>query len=84
MKPNCFGKFTDECRKSECVSKRFCFLRTNINKKNKKREKIRLENVDIHLNEKLKNDKFREFYEQESTKIGLAQKFVKIREKKNE
>jgi (p)ppGpp synthase/HD superfamily hydrolase len=42
-------------------------------------KKIRLENVDVHLNEKLKDNKFRELYEQESTKVVLAQKLERKR-----
>lgn len=45
--------------------------------------KIKLQNVEKHLNEKLKNTKFRETYELERAKVALAQKIAEIREDHN-
>jgi DNA-binding XRE family transcriptional regulator len=45
-------------------------------------KKIRLENVDIHLREKLKSEKFRKLYEFESAKVALAQKIAELRQNK--
>lgn len=46
-------------------------------------KKVRLENVDIHLNEKLKDPEFRRLYEFERAKTALAQKIAEIREEKH-
>jgi len=46
-------------------------------------KKIRLENVDIHLNEKLKDPEFRRLYEFERAKAALAQKIAELREAKH-
>ena len=43
-------------------------------------KKIRLENVDIDLKEKLKNEEFRRLYEFESAKVALAQKIAEMRQ----
>lgn len=45
-------------------------------------KKIRLENVDIHLREKLKSEKFGKLYELESAKVALAQKIAELRQNK--
>jgi hypothetical protein len=39
MKPNCFGHFVEECKKSGCLVAKYCFLRTNAKKKIEKRKK---------------------------------------------
>ena len=44
--------------------------------------RIRLENVDIHLKEELKNEKFRKLYEMECAKVALAQKIAVLRDEK--
>lgn len=46
-------------------------------------KKIRLENVDIDLKEKLKNEKLRRLYEFECAKVALAQKIAELREEKH-
>jgi len=46
-------------------------------------KKIRLEKIDSHLQEELKNEKFRKLYEFERAKVSLAQKIAEIREEKN-
>src|SRR3989338_11143936 len=46
-------------------------------------KKVRLENVDIHLNEKLKDPEFRRLYEFERAKAALAQKIAELREAKH-
>ena len=43
----------------------------------------RLEKIDSHLNEKLKNKVFRENFEMEKAKVALAQKILKLREEEN-
>ena len=45
--------------------------------------KIKLQNADKHLNEKLKSAKFREAYEFERVKVALAQKIAEVREDHN-
>lgn len=42
--------------------------------------KIRLENVNIHLQEELKNKKFRKAYQIECAKVALAQRIAELRE----
>ncbi len=42
--------------------------------------KIRLESIDIHLKELLKNKEFRKAYEFEKAKVALAQKIAEIRQ----
>src|SRR3989338_1005847 len=42
--------------------------------------KIRLESIDSHLKELLKNKKFKRAYEREKVKVALAQKLVEIRQ----
>lgn len=46
-------------------------------------KKVRLENVDIDLKEKLKNEEFRKAYELECAKVALAQKIADLREEKH-
>ena len=46
-------------------------------------KKIILENVGIHLKEKLKDPEFRKLYELERAKVALAQKISELREKKH-
>ena len=41
--------------------------------------KIALENFKIHLNEKLKDKRFRKIYERELVKVAIAQKLAEIR-----
>jgi DNA-binding XRE family transcriptional regulator len=43
-------------------------------------KKIRLENIDIYLKEKLKNEEFKRLYEFECAKVALAQKIAELRE----
>ena len=43
-------------------------------------KRIRLENVDIDLKEKLKNEEFRKAYELECAKVSLAQKIAELRQ----
>ncbi len=43
-------------------------------------KRIRLENVDIDLKEKLKNEEFKRLYEFESAKVALAQKIAELRQ----
>jgi DNA-binding XRE family transcriptional regulator len=45
--------------------------------------KVRLENIEIDLREKLKNEKFRKAYELECAKVALAQKIAELREEKH-
>ena len=42
--------------------------------------KIKLESVEKHLKEKLKNSEFKEAYELERVKVALAQKIAEIRD----
>ena len=42
--------------------------------------KIRLESIDSHLKELLKNKKFRRAYERERIKVALAQKLAELRQ----
>ena len=44
--------------------------------------RIRLESIDAHLREKLKNEKFRKLYEFECAKVALAQKIAELRDEK--
>lgn len=45
--------------------------------------KIRLEKIDVYLQERLKNKAFRKLYEVERTKVALAQKIAQMRQKKH-
>jgi len=45
--------------------------------------KIKIENTDIALKEKLKNKKFKRLYEFERAKVTLAQKIAELREEKH-
>lgn len=45
--------------------------------------KIKLQNAEKHLNEKLANPKFKQAYELERAKVALAQKIAEIREEHN-
>jgi DNA-binding XRE family transcriptional regulator len=45
--------------------------------------KIQVQSAKKHLNEKLKNSKFKEVYELERAKVALAQKIAEIREDHN-
>jgi DNA-binding XRE family transcriptional regulator len=45
--------------------------------------KIRLENIEKHLREELKNEEFRKAYELECAKVALAQKISELREEKH-
>jgi DNA-binding XRE family transcriptional regulator len=46
-------------------------------------KKIRLENVEIGLREKLKDREFGRLYELERAKVALAQKIAELREKRH-
>jgi DNA-binding XRE family transcriptional regulator len=46
-------------------------------------KRVRLENVDIDLKEKLKNEKFKRLYEIECAKVALAQKIAELRQDKH-
>ena len=46
-------------------------------------KKIKLENVDIGLEEKLKDKDFKRLYELECAKVALAQKIAELREEKH-
>lgn len=46
-------------------------------------KKVSLENVDIGLRAKLKNEDFRRLYELERAKVALAQKIAELREEKH-
>lgn len=43
-------------------------------------KKIRLQKIDSHLNEQLKNKEFRKNFELERVKVALAQKLAEIRQ----
>ena len=45
--------------------------------------KIRLEKIDGYLQEKLKDKKFRKFYEIEREKVALAQRIAEMRQEKH-
>ena len=45
--------------------------------------RVRLENVDIDLKERLKNKEFKRLYELERAKVALAQKIAELREEKH-
>ena len=45
--------------------------------------KVRLENIEIALKEKLKNKEFKRLYEIESAKVALAQRIAELREEKH-
>jgi DNA-binding XRE family transcriptional regulator len=45
--------------------------------------KIKLQNAEKHLNEKLKNPQFKEAYELERVKVAMAQKIAEIRDAHN-
>jgi len=42
--------------------------------------KVRLENIEKHLKEQLKNEEFRKAYEIECVKVALAQKIAELRD----
>jgi len=44
---------------------------------------IKLENINTHLNEELKSEKFRKAYEIERAKVALAQKIAELRQDKH-
>src|SRR3989338_7239877 len=44
---------------------------------------IKLENINIHLNEELKDKEFRKAYEIERAKAALAQKIAELRQEKH-
>ena len=46
-------------------------------------KKIKLEKVDAHFKEKLKNEEFRLTYELERAKVALAQKIAELRQEHN-
>ncbi len=46
-------------------------------------KRARLEKVDIHLQNELKNEKFRKAYEIERAKVALAQRIAELREEKH-
>ena len=46
-------------------------------------KKVRLEKIDEHLKEELKNEEFRKAYELECAKVALAQKIAEFREEKH-
>jgi len=46
-------------------------------------KKVRLENIEKHLREELKNEEFRKAYELECAKAALAQKIAELREEKH-
>lgn len=46
-------------------------------------KRAKLENIEIDLREKLKNEKFRKIYEFERAKVALAQKIAELREEKH-
>ncbi len=43
-------------------------------------KKVRLENIEKHLKEELKNEAFKKAYEMECLKVALAQKIAELRE----
>jgi DNA-binding XRE family transcriptional regulator len=45
--------------------------------------KVKLENIEIGLKEKLKNKQFKRFYELERAKVALAQRIAELREEKH-
>lgn len=45
--------------------------------------KVKLENFDIYLKEKLKDKKFRRCYEMERAKVALAQRIAEIRQEEH-
>ena len=46
-------------------------------------KKIRLEKIDNHLKEELKDRKFRKVFETERAKVALAQRIAELREEKH-
>jgi len=46
-------------------------------------KKIKLENIEISLKEKLKDKEFKRLYELERAKVALAQKIAELREEKH-
>jgi DNA-binding XRE family transcriptional regulator len=46
-------------------------------------KRIRLEKIDNHLNEELKNKEFRKAFELERAKVALAQRIAELREEKH-
>ncbi len=49
----------------------------------KKAGKVRLEKIDAHLKEELKDEEFRKVYEIECAKVALAQKIAELRQDKH-
>lgn len=45
--------------------------------------KVRLENIEIDLRKKLKDEKFRKAYELECAKVALAQKIAELRQQEH-
>lgn len=45
-------------------------------------KKAKLENIDIYINEKLKDEKFRKLYELERAKVAIAQRIAELRQEK--
>ena len=45
--------------------------------------KVRLEKIDAHLKEELKDEEFRKLYELERVKVALAQKIAELRQDKH-
>lgn len=45
-------------------------------------KKVRLEKIDAHLHEELKNERFRKAFEVERAKVALAQKIAELRQDK--
>jgi DNA-binding XRE family transcriptional regulator len=46
-------------------------------------KRVKLENVNVGLREKLKNEEFRRLYQLERAKVALAQKIAEMREEKH-
>ncbi|MFA5363230.1 MAG: helix-turn-helix transcriptional regulator [Candidatus Omnitrophota bacterium] len=46
-------------------------------------KRVRLEKVDTHLQNELRNEKFRKAYEIERAKVALAQRIAELREEKH-
>lgn len=45
--------------------------------------KVKLENYEAHLNEKLRDKSFKKYYEIETAKVSLAQRIAELREEAN-
>ncbi len=46
-------------------------------------KKAKLENIDIYIKEKLKDENFRKLYELERAKVAIAQRIAELREEKH-